>query len=148
IAVKYFPVAYLPSLVLRRRWRVIAGTIAIVFVLWLVATVCMGWVTVGDFVRHIAPPHLGGNIVWQSNNGVLFKSWNSFLRRVFIFDRLTNPAPLFDASAGYGWALGIVYCGLAYVFSIGWKALTKLDSAERFYQEFAYISVAAFVILP
>jgi hypothetical protein len=56
--------------------------------------------------------------------------------------------PLFDASAGYGWALGIVYCVLACVFSIGWKALTKLDSAERFYQEFAYISAASFVILP
>jgi hypothetical protein len=41
-----------------------------------------------------------------------------------------------------------VYCGLAYIFRIGWKALTKLDSAERFYQQFAYISVASFVVLP
>jgi hypothetical protein len=137
IAVKYFPAVYLPLLIMRRQWRVVLVAVAVVFVLWLSATMFLGWGTVADFLARIAVPHLQGNIVGQSNDAVLFQSWNSLLRRAFVEER-----------AGYLFGLAAVYGALAYIFSRGWKSLAHYEKGARFRQQFAYITVAAFVILP
>ena len=148
IALKYFPLVYVPLLMLRKRWRVITGAGVVVLGLWLAASVFLGWGTVMDFLTRVAAPHLQGDIVGQSNNAVQFQSWNSLFRRAFVYDPLTNPAPLLNAPSGYALALAAVYCALAYSFTLGWKSLAKHGRAERFREQFAYISVAAFVIMP
>src|SRR5262249_31757671 len=84
-----------------------------------------------------AVSHLEGNIVGQSNDAVLFQSWNSLFRRAFVHQPW-----------GYALGLGAIYCALAFVFSLGWKSLGQYDQAEQFKQQFAYITVAAFVLLP
>jgi hypothetical protein len=116
---------------------VVLVAVAVVFVLWLSATMFLGWGTVADFLARIAVPHLQGNIVGQSNDAVLFQSWNSLLRRAFVEER-----------AGYLFGLAAVYGALAYIFSRGWKSLAHYEKGARFRQQFAYITVAAFVILP
>jgi hypothetical protein len=148
IALKYFPAVYVPLLVLRKQWRVIAGAGLVVVGLWLGASVFLGSGTVMDFLTRVAAPHLQGDIVGQSNNTAQFQSWNSFFRRAFVLDPLTNPTPLLNWPSGYVWGLGAVYCALAWIFSAGWKSIAQHDRAGRFNQQFAYISVASFVILP
>ncbi len=148
IAVKYFPAVYIPLLVLRREWRVLTGTAAVVVLLWVGAGWFVGPATVIDFLTGVAAPHLQGNIVGQSNDAVLFQSWNSLLRRIFVYDPLTNPRPLLNVPAGYASGLALIYCVLAYIFGLGWRALAQYDSIERFKHEAAFITVAAFVILP
>jgi hypothetical protein len=137
IAVKYFPAVYVALLAVRRQWRVVIGAVAVISALWLSAGAFLGWGTVIDFLARIAVPHLQGNIVGQSKDAVLFQSWNSLLRRIFV-----------DEGVGYALGLGVIYCALAYAFSLGWKSLAQYDEPERFKQQFAYITVAAFVILP
>jgi hypothetical protein len=53
-----------------------------------------------------------------------------------------------NVPAGYASGLALIYCVLAYIFGLGWKALAQYDSIERFKHEAAFITVAAFVILP
>jgi len=137
IALKYFPSVYIPLLVVRRQWRVIIGAVAAVLALWVSAGAFLGPGTVIDFLTRIAVSHFQGNIVGQSNDAVLFQSWNSLFRRAFV-----------DEPWGYALGLGVVYCALAYIFSFGWKSLAQHDRAEQFKQQFAYITVAAFVVLP
>ncbi len=84
IAVKYIPVVYIPLLAMRKQWRVIIGTAIVVLLLWLGATAFLGWSTAADFVYRVAASHLQGDIVGQSDNAMLFQSWNSLLRRVFV----------------------------------------------------------------
>jgi hypothetical protein len=137
IAVKYFPAVYVPVLIVRKQWRTILVAVAAVLVLLLTATMFLGWGTVIDFVARIAVPHLQGNIVGQSKDAVLFQSWNSLLRRAFV-----------EEGAGYLLGLGVIYGALAYIFSRGWKSLAHYAKQARFRQQFAYITVASFVILP
>jgi hypothetical protein len=137
IAVKYFPAVYVPVLIVRRQWRVILVVVAAVVVLWSSATMFLGWGTVIDFLTRIAVPHLQGNIVGQSKDAVLFQSWNSLLRRTFV-----NEGP------AYFLTIAAIYGVLAYLFSRGWNSLAHFNKRERFRQQFAYITVAAFVILP
>lgn len=148
IALKYFPVIYVPLLAVRKQWRAILGTAIVVLLLWLGATVFLGWGAVVDFLGRVAASHVQGDIVGQSNNAVLFQSWNSLLRRVFVADPLTNPVPVLNFHSGYAWGMVVVYCAWAFTVSVGWKSLLRYDPAWRFKQEAAYLTVAAFVILP
>jgi hypothetical protein len=137
IALKYFPAVYLPLLVVRRQWRLIIWAAAAVLAFWLSAGAFMGPRTVMDFLTRIAVSHFQGNIVGQSNDAVLFQSWNSLFRRAFVHEPW-----------GYALGLGVIYCALVCIFSLGWKSLAHYDHAKQFKQQFAYITVAAFVVLP
>jgi hypothetical protein len=148
IALKYFPAVYVPLLAARKQWRVIIGAAMVVLLLWISAAAFLGWGTVADFLARVAASHVQGDIVGQSNNAVLFQSWNSLLRRLFVFDPLTNPAPVLNVRSGYKWGLTVVYCAWLFTAGLGWKSLLRYDPAWRFKQEAAYVTVAAFVILP
>ena len=51
IAVKYFPAVYIPLLVLRREWRVITGTAAVVVLLWVAGVLFRGGPRLSTFSR-------------------------------------------------------------------------------------------------
>ena len=102
-AFKYFPIVFLGVFLLQKEWR---GAIALAATLGIVygaGILVLGWQLHYEFITQILRQHIGGNI--QDPFSANLESWNSLLRKIFVYDPVYNPSPAFHANAVFIFAL-------------------------------------------
>lgn len=94
IAVKYFPLVFVPSLIYERRWKSLASIFLTVALLNLAAALILGLNTYRDFFETVFFQHLTGSLEGQSPWSYAFQSWNALAHNLFRYDMTENPEPL------------------------------------------------------
>jgi len=99
--VKYFPIVFLLYFVFKREWRLIISAAATMGVVCLVSVAMLGWEVHSTFLSHVAGQHLQSNLTMQDPFSSTFQTFDSLLRRLFVYDPELNPHPLFVSSTSY-----------------------------------------------
>ncbi|HTK83307.1 MAG TPA: glycosyltransferase family 87 protein [Bacteroidota bacterium] len=105
-AFKYFPVLFLGVFLLQKEWRgaiALAATVALVYGAGILA---LGWQLHYEFFTQVLRPHVGGNI--QDPFSANLESWNSLLRKFFVYDPLLNASPILHSNEVFVFMLSLV----------------------------------------
>lgn len=97
IPVKYYPVVFLLAFVIKKEWRVIASALITCGLVWLLGLVILGWELHRQFLVEVLPFHLNGELSLQNPFASTFQSFDSLLRRMFVYDAAHNSHPVLDA---------------------------------------------------
>jgi hypothetical protein len=108
-AVKYFPLIFIPAMLIKRKWKALNSMLGSFIIINVIACVILGMDTYLQFFRQVIFSHMNGELSRQSNYAISFQSWNSFLRNIFIYDRLENTSPLINSIAAFNITRTIVY---------------------------------------
>lgn len=108
-ALKYFPLIYLPSMVLKKDWKAVASMIITIFIINAAACLAAGLDVYSQFLQKVLFSHLNGELSSQSNYAFSFQSWNSFLRNLFVYDRFDNISPVYNSLAAFYCVRAVVY---------------------------------------
>jgi ubiquinone/menaquinone biosynthesis C-methylase UbiE len=93
--IKYFPVVFLGYFAFRRAWRVVLGGTAAMLCVGLLSIGILGWKIHQAFFAVLAN-HLVAKLDLQDPFAVSYQSLDSLLRRLFVFDAVRNPWPLWN----------------------------------------------------
>ena len=97
IAVKYFPLVFVPSLIYKRKWRCLMSILITIILLNLAAVLVLGIKTYADFFESVFFQHLSGKLEGQSPWSHSFQSWNALAYNLFKYDQIENPNPLMQS---------------------------------------------------
>ena len=101
IAIKYFPLVFFPTLLAERKWKTMLSTVIVFFLIHLITVLLVGTHAYKDFFNTVFFQHLNGNLEGQSAWSVSFQSWNSLGHRLFLYDNIENPNPVFPSLLSY-----------------------------------------------
>jgi hypothetical protein len=100
VPIKYFPVLMLVAFALRREWRVVSGGVVAIAGVALVSIAVLGWPLHQVFLLEIFGNHLAGQLSLKDQGVPLtavYQSFDTLFNRLFVFDPLRNPHPLWSA---------------------------------------------------
>jgi len=92
---KYFSVVFLAYFAFKKEWRLVLGAATTVLAIGLVGIGVLGWKVHAEFLMTVLGHHLIGELSMQTPFATSFQSIDSLSRRLFLFDALENPQPLF-----------------------------------------------------
>jgi hypothetical protein len=95
--IKYFPVVFLIYFAFRGQWRVVLGGAAMILAVASVSVGVLGWKIHEDFLSSILRHHLTGNASILDPFSASYQSFDTLFRRLFLFDAIENPQPLFPS---------------------------------------------------
>lgn len=93
--IKYFPAIILIYFAFRKRWKIVLGGATTILIVTLISIGVLGWKIHEDFLSSVLGNHLIGKLDLQDPFTASYQSFDSLFRRLFIFDRASNPEPLF-----------------------------------------------------
>ncbi|HET7153222.1 MAG TPA: glycosyltransferase family 87 protein [Candidatus Kapabacteria bacterium] len=148
VVVKYFPAIYFINLATRKEWKTFLTGIATVVLLTGAGIWVLGAEAHRQFVSNILFSHFDGTIKGQSSFSPIFESWNSLLRRLFVYDPAENPSPLAALPIAYHILKWVIVLTVG-IFTVWAYKRTKAVWAEKAVQvQFALVSIAALLLLP
>ncbi len=101
IAVKYFPLVFIPGLIRCKNRFVLAWIVFTLILVNLSALIVFGLNTYKDFFNSVLFSHLSGELKGQSPWSASFQSWNALAHVLFRYHPLENPDPLSDSGLLY-----------------------------------------------
>lgn len=125
VPIKYFPVILLLYYAWLRRWKIVQAGIVTSGAVFLGGVLVMGWSVHDTFFHNVLISHLEGNI--QDPFTATFQSWNSLLRRIFVFDPDMNLSPLFNWPLGFSFIKNGVLVGIAAITVTAIRRLGRED---------------------
>lgn len=96
-AIKYFPIIYVPILIVKKKWRGLISLLLTIIMINIITLIITGYDIYIQFIKQVLFSHLNGELSSQSKYAVQFQSWNSLLRILFIEDSIENNIPLFNS---------------------------------------------------
>lgn len=97
IAVKYFPLVFVPTLIAEKRWKSLASTAVMIALIHSVCMGIMGLQVYKEYILDVLFQHLNGNLSGQSSWSASFQSWNSLGHQLFLSHDVFNPKPLMNS---------------------------------------------------
>ena len=95
LPVKYFSVVMVIHSMIQKNWRVVLSALITTAVICLLSIWILGWHIHAEFLRSVIAEHLQSNLSQQNPFSLNFQSFDSLLRRLFLFDENLNPQPLY-----------------------------------------------------
>ena len=145
-AFKYLPIVLLLLLFVRKEWSGILTTLLTIAVLYAFGLMIFGLEVYKHFFTFVLPEHLSGQI--QNPFSSVFQSWDSLLRKIFIYDATVNPSPLFHSAAGFiiaKFSLIIIIVSISVVIFVRTE---KIRADNVLAVQYALLIVTAMVLLP
>lgn len=91
IPMKYFGILFVAYFAWKRQWRLVFSALATIAAIAGFAAFMAGFEPFHVFVTEVFPRHFRGEI--QDPFAILFQSWASLFRRLFVYNATLNPAP-------------------------------------------------------
>ena len=95
IPIKYIGILFVVYFIWKRKWRAVTGASSSILLVTLITLFFTGIEPYHVFISDILPRHLAGEI--QNPFSLLFQSWNSMFKRMFVFNETLNPNPIIHA---------------------------------------------------
>jgi hypothetical protein len=95
--IKYYPIVLLAHFSATRKWQVVLGGVTAIAGVVALGIFTLGWKLHDEFIGSILGHHLVANM--QNPFAASFQSFDSLLRRLFVFDPEHNPHPLWAIPA-------------------------------------------------
>ena len=131
ISVKYFPVVSIPSLFVKKNFRMLMATGLSLLGIALLSIIIIGIKPCNDFINSVLFDHLNGKLEGQNPYAFAFQSWNSLALNLFSKDVIINPDPVYDWPAGVFVLKFVVFFGLISTFCfVIYKLRTHPNLAE------------------
>ena len=142
--IKYFPFILIPVLIIKRKWRALGIIILTVILINFASLLILGKEVYTQFFSKVLFSHLNGNLSGQSDFAVEFQSWNSMLRRLFIFNPVENRNPLINSPFLFETLRGFIY-----MLFIGTTILVliKIKSDRNYYAYSASLLTTLLLVL-
>ena len=137
---KLYGAPFLLYFAVKRQRKELAGMVAALFALAVLAIVIFGWTDIAGYVTQILPRSLAGETIdpYHPANGTL----STLLRRAFVMEPELNPRPLADAPGAYFFLQALVIVAIL-AFSL--LALRETANSKR---DFAWFVVVLLLISP
>jgi hypothetical protein len=97
--IKYFPLIFPAYFTLRRQWKLGLGAALAIVAVLACSVVVLGWKIHATFLTSVLGNHLTAHIGQQDPFAAAFQSFDTLFRRLFVFDPVLNPHPLWPAPA-------------------------------------------------
>jgi hypothetical protein len=97
VPIKYYPLSVLAAFALHRQWRVTLGGGIAMAAVALVSIGMLGWQVHQVFVLDVLWNHLAGHVEPGPRFIAVFQSFDTLFDRLFLFDPVRNPHPVWDA---------------------------------------------------
>ena len=122
IAVKYFPLVFLPALIYLKKWKTILALFFTIIILNVAAWMIFGGKTYYDFFYSVFFQHLNGKLEGQSPWSPAFQSWNALAYNLFKYHPVENPQPFLQSDTlfyilQYG-IIALILCITLWLFSV------------------------------
>ncbi len=111
IPMKYVGILFVAYFAWRRRWRLVLAACATVAAVTGVTALLAGWEPFRVFLTEVFPRHFRGEI--QDPFAMLFQSWASLFRRLFVYNATLNPAPPLDFPPAFHFLSAVAFWGFS-----------------------------------
>lgn len=145
-AVKYFPIIYIPMLIIQKKWKAVYALMLSIIIINVLAYISLGSGVYSGFFSHVLFSHLNGNLSSQSNFAISFQSWNSLLRILFIYDPVWNKFPLLNSPLAFQAARFFVY--LLFASVTGFVLFRIRNSKDLMPVSASLMTITLFVLTP
>ncbi len=145
IPVKYVGVLFVLYFAWKREWKLALSAVAVSCAMILLTLWLTDMQTFETFVQEVLPRHLKGEI--QEPFSVLFQSWNSLLRRLFVYEQTLNPFPVVEAPLLFALSKSAVFAAIA---GTGLFVLTRINlrRQHQFLFELAWLPLVLLLLSP
>jgi len=143
---KYFPLVFLPILVLAKKWKALLTLIVSMSVISIIAYHFCGPEVYKQYISSVFINHLNGQLSSQSEYTSQFQSWNALLRNIFVFDPVANTSPLINSTAAFYAVRSIIYI---FFLLFSFFILFKIRKESEFVPKAIILfSILVFVLSP
>lgn len=111
VLVKYVGVFFLLYFLFSKQWKLVVSAAATILLVFLLTVSLTDFQTMVTYATTVLPRHLSGEI--QNPFAFEFQSWNSLLRRFFVYDGLNNPEPVLSSTILFLLGKNLVFWGIA-----------------------------------
>lgn len=144
--VKYLGFVWLAYFAWKRQWRLVCAGVATALLVVLVTLFADGLQVFLTFASEVVPRYLSGEV--QDPFTVRLQTWNSLLRRLFLFEPTLNPQPLIHAPLLFFLGKNAIFWGI-FLFSMRLLGRSgRTDCAEARLFQIGLIPVAVLLLAP
>jgi Glycosyltransferase family 87 len=148
VPIKYYPLIILAYLTWRKQWQVVLGGALAILGVALISISVLGWKIHATFLLSILGNHLTANIGAQDPFTAYFQSFDTLFRRLFMFDPVRNPQPLWSAPALQVLALVITKTAILLAAVAALVRLARTDAAAAVAPSVGILGILGLLIAP
>ncbi|MBI4547339.1 MAG: DUF2029 domain-containing protein [Ignavibacteriae bacterium] len=145
-ALKYFPALYLPLFIIQREWKIIVMVCTTILVLTFLSLLVFGIEVHQQFLTSVLGGHLSGEM--HDPFLSIYQSWNSLLRRLFVYDSALNAHPLLQSPTMFYVSKYCILVSIAIPTIIGLMKAQRAFGNKAPVVQFALLNVAGLLALP
>jgi hypothetical protein len=143
-ALKYAPVIFLPSLILKRRWNMVLSVCLALLMINLFCILFFGTDLYLSFITNHLAPHLQGNLYEGNPFSIQYQSWDALLNNLFIYDLQYNLHPLFNSAITFIVCKSLIWLLILGILSYFYK---KSFHTKHFFQITFSLSMISLLLL-
>ena len=148
VAIKYYALILLVYFVIEKEWRLVMSSVFVVLLVIIASVAFMGWDVHKEFFFSILRDHLMSQFSTQDPFSSSFQSWDSLLRRLFVYDAVRNPAPLLAVSEMYPLLKGIIISVLVLIAGFAIVKLQKQNHPHKGSVSLGVLGILGLLIAP
>jgi Glycosyltransferase family 87 len=146
--IKYFPVVILIYFAFRKEWKVALGGAAMILAVVSLSIGVLGRQIHEEFLASVLGNHLTVNALVLDPFSASYQSFDTLFRRLFVFDAIANPQPLFALPrlAGIGASITKIFILLAATATL--LRLARSDAAAAVAPAIGILGILTLLLAP
>jgi len=146
--VKYFPGVLLAGFAINREWRLVLAGVAAAALVVALSVLCLGWQIHATYLSSVLGSHLTANLSMQSPFTVHFQSFDTLLRRLFVYDATANPHPLAALPELRVALLVLIKLALASLAALALRRLAQAGAAAAVAPTLGILGILTLLLAP
>jgi hypothetical protein len=148
VPVKYFPIAFILSFAMMKQWRLVLSSLVTIFLVCLAGVLVLGTEIHMQYLNSVLGNHLLSHFTHQDLFSPAFQSWDSLLRRLFVYDELLNPKPFVDSHAAFLSLKSAIIALFVALTSYALQRIWRNGRQENISLAFPLLGILALLIAP
>ncbi len=146
IPMKYIGVLFVIYFAWKKDWRLAISSFVTTLAIIIAAILLQGTDIFKVFITEVLPRHLQGEI--QDPFAIQFQSWNSLLRRLFVYNETMNPSPPFSSMSFFVVLKNLISWLWLASFILIYRITTFAETSHQKLFEIGFIPLAILLISP
>jgi hypothetical protein len=148
VPIKYYPIVFILAFVLMEQWRVVLASLVTILFVCAASVVVLGTAIHLQYLSSVVGNHLLSHFTNQNVFSPAFQSWDSLLRRLFVYDMTLNPHPLMDSHAVFLLLKSFVVALFVSLTLYSLRRLWQRGQPENTRLAFSLLGVLALLVAP